>query len=316
MDNRNINQQFPNRMDNEAKDISAIRETAERISTWLHYDLKKIIAPLQVLPKIPELLSEFQKKVVNQFSELFKNQIETLVVTRQANIRVLDKKISMIESFIHNKKNQLEEARIRIIDRYRGIRLKLVKEHDNFLSGIDNHVYDLLEKIYPKQIQEKFSYISIPVQNYIITHMKEAAVVRHNLTKAEFGKTKNAIDSFLNKRKNFYNILESYTCNLEPGLYGLPYYYVEVEEIDTKRKRTEIYFSFEFNDRKNQIDEKFLISLRETAKKLKPQISSNYLKLQQVADNLRRISKIPFKEIDRFTGDCKDYNFTTEVEND
>ena len=61
MANNNIKIDFPKSIEVESNDIKTIRVTAERISNWLHNDLRNIIAPLQVLHKVPDMLSEFQK---------------------------------------------------------------------------------------------------------------------------------------------------------------------------------------------------------------------------------------------------------------
>lgn len=314
MDNQNIKINFPDKMEVESKDIASIRETAKHISNWLHNDLRNIVAPLQVLPRIPDMLGEFQKKMVEQFSELFKNQIETLVVARQANIKVLEKKISLIKDYILKKENQLKEAKDKIIERYNGLRGKLVKQHERYLNNLDDHAYNIVEKIYPEEILDKFSYVSAPTQNYIIAHTQEAAIVRQSLIKSQLNKTKAAVNSFLEKREEFYDNLSTILTDIEAGSYSLPFYYVEVEEIDTKQKRVDIYFPFDLANGDNKIDSKEIIALRSAAMKFNP--NSTVTKKEDVEEITNFIIEnmdVPKAEVKRFIEDLKASNFDGEV---
>ena len=86
-DNEIIKVQFPDKMRVSSPEIDSILQVSERISTWLHKDLKQIIEPLTVLHAVPDLLKEVNSTVVNQFTSLFQGQIEADVINRQATIK-------------------------------------------------------------------------------------------------------------------------------------------------------------------------------------------------------------------------------------
>jgi len=310
MANNNIKIDFPKSIEVESNDIKTIRVTAERISNWLHNDLRNIIAPLQVLHKVPDMLSEFQKNMIEQFSSLFQNQIETLVIARQANIKILTKKISLVKEHVSKKESQLKEAKQHIIDRYKNLRDKLIRQHVKFLKAMDSHAFDIVEKIYPKEIEEKFSFISVPAQNYIVAHTEESALVRYSLIKEKIEETKRIIWSFLDKREDFYDAIDRYAVDLEEGVYQLPYYYVEIEEIDTKKKRTEIYFPFALNSNNNEekINVQDLLVLKDAALKRGEEGTEKIEGMDILINYLKNNSEIPLNELNRFVNDIKKNN--------
>ncbi len=303
--NENFQINFPKKIEVESKDISALREITKGISNWLHEDFKRIIEPLQVLPQIPRLLSEFQTKMVGQFSELFKSQIESLIIAHQANIRVLSKKIELIKSHISKREKQLTEAKKRIIERHKNIRERLIKQHEQYLINLDSHAYKLIEETYPKEIQEKFSYALIPTHNYIFAHTTEAALARYELIQEKFNSTKDAIQLFLDERTDFYSDLSKIASNsLNAGTYGLPFYFVEVEDTETGEKFTDIYFEWELNEKKTPLSTEKIVRLRDIAENFLESENQKTTDIEKIKEYLFSHSSIPDKEIDRFVSDA------------
>jgi hypothetical protein len=310
MDEKNIKISLPDKINIVSPELESINSTAQRISNWLHNDLKKIIAPLQVLPRIPELISEFNKKVVEQFSALFKNQIETLIVARQANMKVGSKKIELVEQHLEKKKNQFSELKDRIINRYKNLSEKIVEQHSRYLNRLDNHVFDIVDKTYPEVIQEKFSFAAIPTNNFIAAHTEESALVRYKCLKDGFETAKKNMNAFLQEREGFYDKLESHLYSrdeMETGNYELPFWVVVVEDKDTKKRHKEIFFNWDLDENMlKNADDELLASIRNIAANL-PRRFENAKSIDPKSINniLLENSKIPSIERERFMQDCK-----------
>jgi len=309
MSDKNIKVKFPSEMKVHSPEIDSIKKTAQRISNWLHNDFKEIIKPLQVLPKIPEILRDFKEKITEQFSMLFTNMIDTQIVSRHANIKVSEKKVQLVEEHIDKKEIQFKDTKKRIIDRFQNLSNKLDEMHSKFLKQLDNHVYDIPEKIYPIQIQEKFSFSSIPTKNYIIAHTQESALTRFEVLNDGFDKAQKNIHSFLDERNDFYDQLSWHNADLDEGQYGLPYWAVEVEDAESGEKRTEVYFSWELQNEETKIPNNTIGIMRDYAKgnfEYRNVKESNLADKQKVIEILNELNEIPEDEIKRFEDDCKE----------
>lgn len=311
MSEQRINVKFPSEMKVNSPEIDTINKTTQRISNWLHNDFREIIKPLQVLPKIPEILSDFKEKITEQFSMLFTNMIDTQIVSRHANIIVTEKKVSLVEEHVDKKEHQFIDAKKRITERFQDLSNKLVEMHSKFLKQLDSHAYDIPEKIYPNQIQEKFSYASNSTKNYIIAHAQESALTRHDTLNEGFEAAKKSIDTFLDKREIFYDNLRRYYCEEEEGKYGLPLWAVEVEDLDSKEKRIEVYFDWELKNEKCDLPSKTVGKMRDYAKGMfeyrESKQNDNYLKSSFIK-TLYEEKQIPEDEIKRFENDCVEFN--------
>lgn len=308
MSDQNIKVKFPSEMKVHSPEIDSINKTAQRISNWLHNDFKEIIKPLQVLPKIPEILRDFKEKITEQFSMLFTNMIDTQILSRHANIKVTEKKIQLVEEHIDKKETQFIELKKRITDRFQNLSNKLDEMHSKFLKQLDNHVYDIPEKIYPIQIQEKFSFSSVPTKNYIIAHTQESALTRFEVLNDGFDEAQKNIHSFLDARNNFYDELGCHNAYLDEGQYGLPYWAVEVEDTESGEKRTEVYFKWELLNEETEIPNKTIDIMRDYAKgdfiyKISKKI--DLADQNRVLEMLYKMDEIPEDEIKRFENDCK-----------
>ena len=312
MSNENIKIDFPKEMRVTSPEIDSINNTAQRISNWLHQDFKEIIKPLQVLPKIPEILSDFKTKVVEQFSMLFTNLIVAQTVNRQANIKVGKRKVDLIEEHLAKKKNQFAEARKTIVARFKNLTKRIVDQHDNYLKQLDNHVYEIPEKIYPNLIQEKISKASIPTQNFIVTHAEESALYRYNCLNSGYNKAEQSINNFLNQRSKFYEKLAEFPdTKINSGNYGLPYWILEIEDKESGKKRLEIFFEWELENKEVNIDKANVEKFRSFVPiHAKNKLDSTKLKRIEanIINQLQDLSEIHQSELDRFNKECKFIN--------
>lgn len=300
---------FPDKIRVTSPEIDSIKTTAERISNWLHEDFKRVIAPLQVLNKLEEMLTAFKETLVKQFEILFSSQMEANVVSRQANIRAIDQKIKFVEEHITKKKDQFGEAQKRIFSRYNKLAETMVEQHTRYLKQLDQHIYEITEKIYPNQIQEKFSFTSIPSQQYLVAHTLDTILGRSACLNAGYENTKNQLQTFLELRKPFHDELEQITTKeLKAGNYEIIFWFVELEDIETKTKRIEVFFEWEINGSLPPLDHEQISNIKNIAKNLvKKAISENISNEDQsfLVDQLKKTYRTPEDEVKRFKTDCK-----------
>ena len=137
--------------------IDSMNKTVQSLSKWIQANFNEIINPLQSLKKLPDMLTNFQKSMVEQFKLLFINQIEAEAVSRQANIKANEHNTKVIDNHLTKKEKQLAEAKGRIQERYERIAKKNEEQHGKYLKNLDSHVFEITDNLYPAQIEEKFS---------------------------------------------------------------------------------------------------------------------------------------------------------------
>lgn len=295
-----------------SNDIEALKKVANKLSDWLHEDLKGIIKLLGTVPKIPDILRDFKEVMVKQFTSLFKNQMEAIVISRQANIRVAKKKIELLNDQIEKRTQQLSNAQSRIKERYQNLSIKLISQHQSFLRQLDSHAFEITERIYPEVVQKSFSYKSIPTSNYIIAHAQESAIVRFNILRERFLKAQKEIGSFLDMRSAIYDqIEEAIAENYLEGEYFIPFYEVEIEDIDTGSKRTELLFyksDDEFEIEEIKVDNELYSAAEDIVSRRRSDKKENNLIKEEIIDSLSKKKAFARSELERFIQNCKIYD--------
>ncbi len=244
--NRPIKVEFPSKMRVNSPEIDSINKTTNRISNWLHNDLKAIIEPLTVVRFIPDMITDFKKTVVTQFTNLLMGQIEGDVINRQANIKVLNKKIESTKNHINQKEKNLDKTNIRVTNRYTNLAEQLNTEHEIFLRKLDSHAYEIIDKVYPNQIQDKFSYDSLPSIDFLSEHAMVSVTDRNICLDQGMNDAYKEVSRFVDNRQLFYNDLNEFECNgFEEGVYELPFCFMELENSKTGQVKKEYWFQSE-----------------------------------------------------------------------
>jgi hypothetical protein len=248
-DNRPIKIEFPNKLNVQSPEIDSINKSANSISNWLHNDLRKIIEPLTVLHVVPDLVKDLSITIVKQFTTLFLGQVEADVINRQANIKVSKRKIDSTQNHIHQKEENLNTTIERVNDRYSGLSDQLNVEHETFLRKLDSHAYEIVEKIYPEQIQNRFSCESLPSISFLSEHALISVTDRNLCLEQGLDDATKSINSFQDKISQFNNSIYEYKCNdVEKGSYYLPYCFVELENNKTEETKLECWFECEIEN--------------------------------------------------------------------
>lgn len=241
-----IKVQFPKEMKVSSPEIDSILKVSEKISNWLHHDLRNIIEPLTVLKSVPDLVKQVNQTLVYQFTNLFQGQIEADVMNRQATIKVLNKKIVSTESHIGQKEENLDKTIERIDKRYESLSDQLNREHETFLKKLDSHAYEITDRIFSQQVQERFSYDSIPVTGFLADHAIVSATDRTVCIEKGFNDAYDQVSNYVEEKRMFEEQIGSYQCDLlTEGVYDLPFCFIETEDRMTGERHIECRFECE-----------------------------------------------------------------------
>lgn len=241
-----IKVQFPKEMKVSSPEIDSILKVSEKISNWLHHDLRNIIEPLTVLKSVPDLVKQVNQTLVYQFTNLFQGQIEADVMNRQATIKVLNKKIVSTESHIGQKEENLDKTIERIDKRYESLSDQLNREHETFLKKLDSHAYEITDRIFSQQVQERFSYDSIPVTGFLADHAIVSATDRTVCIEKGFNDAYDQVSNYVEEKRMFEEQIGSYQCDLlTEGVYDLPFCFIETEDRMTGERHIECRFESE-----------------------------------------------------------------------
>jgi hypothetical protein len=256
-DNEIIKVQFPDKMQVSSPEIDSINEVSKRISNWLHNDLRNIIEPLTVLHAVPDLLKEVNTTVVSQFTSLFQGQIEADVINRQATIKVLNKKIASTEKHIGQKEENLDKTLERVNARYDGLSDQLNKEHETFLKKLDSHAYEIIDRIYYQQVQERFSYDSLPVTSLLADHAMVSATDRTICLDKGFSDAFEQVTNYVEEKQSLADDTIPFQCSeLSEGIYDLPFCFIETEDRQSGERHLECLFECELESEvlNNELD--------------------------------------------------------------
>lgn len=300
-----IKVQFPKEMKVSSPEIDSILKVSEKISNWLHHDLRNIIEPLTVLKSVPDLVKQVNQTLVYQFTNLFQGQIEADVMNRQATIKVLNKKIVSTESHIGQKEENLDKTIERIDKRYESLSDQLNREHETFLKKLDSHAYEITDRIFSQQVQERFSYDSIPVTGFLADHAIVSATDRTVCIEKGFNDAYDQVSNYVEEKRMFEEQIGSYQCDLlTEGVYDLPFCFIETEDRMTGERHIECRFECELETGgvNNELD-----FLREEMIKMAVNIepSSDFYSQTLAAINPYLEEHLPDSERQRFLNDIE-----------
>ncbi len=237
--NDKVTVNFPDKMEVDAPKtdymIDSLTQAFVSLSKMLQKAFVEILDALQTLKHVPEIVDNFQKEVTNQFTNMFTHQLESQIMSRQASMLSAQKKWEITDSRCKEKTDQLSNDIKRLTERYGQKFETLTDESKRRINDIDSHAFDVVEGIYPKQIQEKFSFDSVPAVELLAAHADDSAVARALCLEEGLESLHISIRNFLEKRESFYKELDFIKAEdkLSPGWYELPFLVAEVEDTST-----------------------------------------------------------------------------------
>ena len=226
----------------ESPEIASINVTAQRISQWLHNDFVEVVKPLQVLPELPGILEDFKNRLVDQFRIHFSGQVAVQMKAREVNIKVAERKHHFLEGQVDRRWAIKRQQTERIETRFNNLAEQIAHEHSSFLRQLDQHVYQIVDEIFPEQIQAKFSFISQPFWYELARRAALSSVARSHCLNEGYEDTRHAVERFLQARQSVYEQVGALDSGLQPGYYEIPYWYAVVEDLETGEQSAQLAF--------------------------------------------------------------------------
>lgn len=181
--------------------IDALTAAFSGLSRMLEAGFSEISASLRSLRRLPEMLTAFQERVTEQFTNLFQYHVESQLHARQANIVATRKVQNTIHSSYQDKLGQLPEDRHRIEERYRKLLESVASECERHIERLDSHALDILGKVYPEQVQARFSCESMPTFDLLAGHADVAANARALCLDDGIAAIEQAVSAYIGQRK-------------------------------------------------------------------------------------------------------------------
>lgn len=247
--------------------IDAIKQATERVSNWLHNDLREIIRPLQNLHTLPDDIGDLKHRLVEQFRRLFVGQITAEMKSREANIRVAKRKADLVETHVDRKKEQLTQSQERVRSRFENLAASVSRDHQSDLERLDDHAYRITDSIYPDQIQERFSYESPVFWTSLASHSAVSAAARTQCLLEGAEQAEDQVANFIDARESFHDSLRRLASpDATEGRYELPYWFVEAEDPDTGEMIVDIVFPWDLCDTDSPVSPEQEGALRQAAR--------------------------------------------------
>lgn len=225
---------FPDKINVTSPELDGLKESTRSISNVLSEHLIAIARSIQSLTELPDLIKKLRITVTENFGNLFKAGIEADVMNRQAAIKVIESKTGFVQTHIEKKKKHAVEAIGFIKSDYEKYFEAIAKEQDMFLQKLDSHAYELVEKVYPKQIQAKFSLQSLPCLDFMAEHISDSAILRTNVINTALRDAENEVDKFIEERQMFYGEVDRMgISSLAEGGYTMECYTIDIEDNET-----------------------------------------------------------------------------------
>lgn len=246
--------------------IDAIKHATERVSNWLHNDLREIIRPLQNLHTLPDDIGDLKRRLVEQFRRLFVGQITAEMKSREANIRVAKRKADLVETHVDRKKDQLSESQDRVRSRFENLAASVSQDHQSDLERLDDHAYRITDSIYPDQIQERFSYESPVFWTSLASHSAASAAARTQCLLDGTEQAAHQVANFLDARESFHESLRQLASPAATeARYELPYWFIETEDPETGETSTDIVFPWDLRESDPPVSTEQVDALRQAA---------------------------------------------------
>ncbi|MBN4064879.1 hypothetical protein JYU04_03995 [Dehalococcoides mccartyi] len=170
--------------------------------------------------------------------------------SREANIRVAEMKAEGISGLIDSQRKRLTEATQRVAQLHASLSKDRVRQHGEFIQSLDSHALRLVEEIYPKEIQSKFSFSSTPFWAEVVEHAVRTAENRNSTLDEGFDDGKELVNAFISERENetarVREFFEIDTKNVD--MYELEFVFAEIKDTETGNISIDILFPWEVSD--------------------------------------------------------------------
>jgi hypothetical protein len=222
--------------------LSGLSSAFASLSHVLQDSFREIAGSLRALRQLPEMLTAFQQTVVREFSQLYVSELENQIFSRHANLQVAEQKLQASANMEKDKLEQLQPDSQRLAERYQQLLENAGGECLSRVHRMDSHAFQILEKYYPKEVQERFSTESSEALRYLTERAGLAAADRSEQLNEGLKEARSSLQDFLSQRHQFYAQLETFLqpLDMQPGGYEVPLLYMEIRDTTTGIRQTEL----------------------------------------------------------------------------
>ena len=283
--------------------LDGIKKSFLALFDFLEKNFNTMINQTGVLKEMPAMFSHLEKVIQNQFEMSFLQQFEATIMSHHAEALSDETKIEALQSFLEKTREHLEESLNSVRERYKKLLTQVAENNSNRRQELDNHAYALLQEVYPSQIQDRFSNISVPAYSYLSAHAIECAQARTAGLINAFKQVRQEVEEFLAAYRNAVSQIEAMVHHdISPGSYRVSFKVVEVEDINTGKKR----LVFQCGNGDSDLPEKTRTAIEHSVAKRfnrlnKTPIAGNTL--AKLSEELKSKHRVCHIEIERLAGD-------------
>ncbi len=276
--------------------IASLRDVVLSLQKLIKNYLDKILAALEPLKKLPELIESIGRKILEGIRDQIQAMGEMEIYIRLSQMRSKKVLVSEEEESIRELENQLKEDLEKIRNRYDRIQEELNQEAYSRVYELDKHLIEIYEKYFPRIFSNPVAEKIEPYYNEFFASTRDAYEERLSYFWEHVNKLVENLQNFVNTRKSYSTNIESYLHPYElknPEIYLLPVVFVEYEDKNESGIVTEtlLPYSFSFNSSAQKIED------------LSPElvVDSNFRPIFQYIENNEIIkSKLKWKTAGNF----------------
>lgn len=224
------------RLDNR---IQALTKAFNELNESLQKYFAEVTDGLGAVKELPEMMGQLQETVSGQFSNLFEHHMKAEFASRKASIEAASTEAEELEAFMERKQKSLETDTDRVRRRYVDLLDDLAKETERRVRSLDSHAFRIVEEIYPEQVQDRFSRLSVPAVRRLAEEAEEAADERNLELETRWQETREAVQSYLDTSRGWREKLRSVATDRkgEGRTLTLQVLVAEIEDEDGNRER-------------------------------------------------------------------------------
>lgn len=212
---------------------SAMKTTNKNIGN-LRQDVQK---SSNILNKILEVIQDFVKRIIEEFSRNRKTMILLSLWEHNAELESKGILIQEQEEIIDEKIRDLEEDVDNLDNRFERINKDTSSNYFNLLDNMDSHITNITEKYFMGRSANAVQKKAAPVYSLLDQYYIDCENIRRNGLEKSAGEAVKAIRDFIRCRENFINDINKFKVDkkIEERIsYSLPYYRVKLSSYNKK----------------------------------------------------------------------------------
>lgn len=236
MSNGSVQVTFPSKMEVYAPGLQGrldeLLKEAKALSWMVEAGFKDTSESLRVLRQLPVLVEAFQKEMAAQFANIAEQEMETRIVVRSANILAAQQKIETTREYQAQLASKLGEDVKELSERYMKLLVQVKTECEEYVRGLDSHVFDVVDRIFP-EFEEQLRSVYGRAGEKIRRHLVTTADARQVGLDEGLASLEGPLNRFLEQRRAFRALDYIGGNTVTEGWYELPLVVIEIEDIDT-----------------------------------------------------------------------------------